>query len=73
MDTGRFGPIGSSVFLGARAYHVLGDRSISFSTSETFDDEFGMDTAVGNFEVEVAAWIVRASVGIRFQWLGSRE
>jgi hypothetical protein len=73
MDTGRFGPIGSSLFLGARAYHILGDRSISFSTSETFDDEFGMDTARGIFEVEVAAWIVRAIVGIRFQWLGSRE
>jgi hypothetical protein len=73
MDTGRFGPIGSSVFLGARAYHILGDRSVSFGTSETYDDEFGMDTAVGIFEVEVDPWIVRASVGIRFQWLGSRE
>ena len=73
MDTGRFGPIGSSVFLGARAYYILGDRSFSFGTSETYDDEFGMDTAVANFEVEVAPWIVRASVGIRFQWLGSQE
>jgi len=73
MDTGRFGPIGSSVFLGARAYYILGDRSFSFGTSEAYDDEFGMDTAVANFEVEVAPWIVRASVGIRFQWLGSLE
>jgi hypothetical protein len=73
MDTFRFGPIGSSVFLGARFYRILGNRTIAFSASEDFDDEFGQDTAVGNFEVEVDPWLYRVHVGIRFQWLGSRN
>ncbi len=70
LDTGRFGPIGSSIFAGGRAYAILGNRKISFATSETFDDLLGMDTATGRFEVEVEPWIFRAHVGIRFQWLG---
>jgi hypothetical protein len=71
MDTGRFGPIGASLFLGARFYRVLGDRTISFEASEAFDDQIGEDLAVGSWEVEVNPWMYRAHVGIRFQWLGS--
>jgi hypothetical protein len=77
MDTGRFGPIGSSLFLGARAYRILGDRTISFGTTETFTDRVSgpgeTDVAVGAFEVEVDPWMFRGHVGIRFHWLGSRE
>ena len=73
MDTGRFGPLGTSLFLGGRAYHVLGDRSIAFGTSQDYDDVLGMDTATASFEVEVDPWLYRAHVGIRFFWLGSRD
>jgi hypothetical protein len=85
MDTGRYGPIGSSLFLGARAYRILGNRTISFGTEKDFpethtDDNdlnspivFGPEKDVGRFEVEVDPWIYRAHVGIRFYWLGSPE
>ncbi len=71
VDTGRFGPIGTSLFLGARAYRVLGDRDFRFGASESFDDVFGTDTAAAAFEVEVAPWLYRAHVGLRLHWLGS--
>ncbi len=71
MDTGRYGPLGVSLFLGARAYAILGDRDFVFGDTESFDDQLGMDTAVGVFGVEVDPWMYRAHVGIRFQWLGS--
>ena len=70
VDTGRFGQIGSSLFLGGGAYAVLGDRDIVFGVSEVYDDQIGNDRAVGLFEVEVDPWIFRAHVGIRFQALG---
>ena len=73
MDTGQFGPIGSSLFVGGRAYAVLGDRAFAFGTSESFDDEFGMDTAAAAFAIEVDPWIFRAHAGIRFQWLGRHK
>jgi hypothetical protein len=70
VDTGRFGPIGSALFLGTRAYYVLGNRDISFGTGADFDDLLGMDTAQVNFRTEVDPWLFRAHVGIRLQWLG---
>ena len=73
MDTGRYGPLGVSLFLGGRAYAVLGERGFAWGTSESFDDAFGMDTAVGAFSIEVDPWIFRAHAGIRFQWLGNAE
>jgi hypothetical protein len=85
MDTGQFGPIGSSLFLGARAYRILGNRTISFGTEKNWSAQnsdpldpfqrivFGPETDVGAFEVEVDPWIFRAHVGIRFQWLGSQQ
>jgi hypothetical protein len=73
VDTGRFGPIGTSLFLGARAYRVLGDRTIAFGTSQAFSDELGNDVATANFEVEVDPWLYRAHVGIRLGWLGSPD
>jgi hypothetical protein len=73
MGVGRYGPLGVSLFLGARAYRVLGDRSFSFTTSESFDDQLGMDVATGTFDVEVAPWMYRGNLGIRFEWLGSAD
>ena len=73
MDTVRFGPLGVSLFLGGRAYRILGDRTISFGASQTFDDQIGNDRQTSDFEVEVDPWMYRAHVGIRFRWLGSRD
>jgi len=73
VNTGRYGPLGVSLFMGARAYAIVGDRSFSFETEETFDDPIGMDRAVGRFEVEVAPWMFRGHVGIRFSLLGNEE
>jgi len=70
VDTGKIGPIGSAIFLGARAYHILGDRKIKFGTRQQYDDVFGMDVGVANFEVEVDPWVYRTHVGIRFMWIG---
>ncbi len=74
VDTGRFGPLGVSLFLGGRAYAILGDRTISLRTAATtFDDVLGKDRADARFEAKVDRWIFRAHVGIRFQWLGSSQ
>jgi hypothetical protein len=73
MDTGKFGPLGVSLFMGGRAYYILGDREIAFGTSEAFDDPVGMDVAVAKFQVEVDPWLFRAHVGIRIHWLGSAK
>ena len=73
MDTGRFGPIGSSIFLGARFYRILGDRKITLGTAQSYDDQIGMDSAAAQFQVEVKPWLYRASLGVRFQWLGARK
>ena len=73
MDAAKIGPIGVSLFLGGRAYAIVGDRTMSFSTSKSFDDQLGMGVAIGQFEVEVDPWMYRAHVGIRFQFLGNSD
>ncbi len=73
MDTGRFGPIGSAIFLGGGAYRVLGDRSISFQTFQEYDDRIGQDRADAKFEVEVERWLYRAHVGVRLFWVGFQQ
>jgi len=35
MDAAKIGPIGVSLFLGGRAYAIVGDRTMSFSTSKS--------------------------------------
>ena len=73
LDTGRYGPLGVSLFMGGRAYAIVDDRTISFGATQTYDDQLGMDVAEAQFEVEVDSWIYRAHVGIRFHWLGDEE
>lgn len=73
VDAARWGPIGAALFLGARAYYIVDRESMKFGASESFDDQFGMDVAKVSFEVEPDPWLFRAHVGIRFQWLGSRN
>jgi hypothetical protein len=64
------GWLGVSLFMGARAYRTLGDRSIEFGATQSYSDILGNDVAFANWEVEINPWIYRAHVGIRFQWLG---
>ncbi len=70
MDAGRFGEFGGALYLGMRAYKVLGDRTIEYGTSQSYDDQIGQDTAYGAWAVTVDPWIYRAHVGFRVQWLG---
>ena len=71
MDTGRLGPLGSSIFIGGRVYRVLGNREIKFSSPQrSFDDILGSDTAAAQFSFDVDEWIYRFGVGFRLQWLG---
>lgn len=73
MDTGRLGPLSTSLFLGARFYRIVGGRKVKFDSEvETFDDVLGQDSAVGHFNFEVDEWMYRIGVGLRFQWLGSK-
>jgi hypothetical protein len=73
MDAARWGPIGASLYLDARAYKILGDREVSFSSSVTYDTNLGRipaDTYSANWSWSADPWIYRAGVGIRFSWLG---
>ena len=72
LDTGQFGPIGTSILVGGGAYAILGDRTMAFGTSESYDDQIGMDVVVAAFAVDVDPWMYRGNVGIRFQWLGRK-
>jgi hypothetical protein len=73
MQTSRFGPIGTALFLGAHAYYLPGDREINVRTSRDYHDFFGNDTVLAQWNVRVAPWIYRVGLGIRFQWLGSGD
>ena len=72
MDTTVFDGIGSSIFLGFRAYRVLGNHEeVRFEVSETFDDEIGTgDVANARFTTEVDEWIYRLIVGFRVELQG---
>lgn len=71
MDTGRFGPLGTSLFAGARLYKILGSRKIKLSATQSYDDQLGQDETRGRWSYEVDDWIYRIGIGIRFQWLGT--
>ncbi len=70
MDTGQFGPLGISLFIGGGAFVILEDRKISFQTTQTIIDQLGNDDVTGRFEVKIDQWIYRAHVGMRFQFIG---
>jgi hypothetical protein len=73
MDTVQYGPLGVSLFLGGRAYAIVGDRDISFGATKSYDDQLGTDDATALFEVKVDPWMFRAHVGIRFHYLGNQD
>lgn len=73
MDTGRFGPVGSSIHVGARAYRILGDRDVSFRTTTLVtDDSLGRDEQFARYSFEVDEWLYRVGIGFRLSWLGNR-
>jgi hypothetical protein len=73
LQTGRLGPIGTSLFLGIHAYYQPGDRDISLTKTETYNDLIGNTTYVASWNTRVAPWIYRGGLGIRFQWLGDGD
>jgi outer membrane protein W len=73
MDAGQLGPLGVSLFVGGRAYAIVDDRTISFGTTQSYDDQLGTDDATALFEVKVDPWMFRTHVGIRFHYLGNQD
>jgi len=73
MDAARFGPVGTSLFIGLGGYYIPGDRDIRFRASRSFDDELGSDSHTAEWQTRVAPWIYRGSIGVRFQWLGESD
>ncbi|MCH7600999.1 MAG: hypothetical protein IH973_14700 [Myxococcales bacterium] len=73
MDAGHYGPFGVALFMSARAYAVLGDRTISFRAQESFDDAVGNDISSATYNIEIDPWLYRASIGIRFLFLGGEH
>ena len=74
MDVFRIGPIGSSLFIGAHAFKILGEREIEFGDSLTFADSgqpgLGAATAEARFRVDVDPVVYRLGLGLRAHWLG---
>ena len=73
MDTGVLGPLGTSIFLGGRAYRVLGDRKVEFDSTESFPNQgpgLSADETRGQWSFEADPWMYRVFVGLRVQWLG---
>ena len=73
MDTARYGPVGTSLYLGIGGYYISGDRDIDFRSKRTFDDQLGNDVWTAEWHTRVAPWVYRAHIGVRFQWLGAGE
>lgn len=72
MDTGRLGPLGTSLFLGFRLYKLLGNRELEIVPSpQSYMDQLGSGTDSARFSFEVDEWLYRVGLGLRFQWLGS--
>ena len=74
MKAGRVGPLGTTVFAGARFFRLLGDKDVEIrSAPTTVSDELGTDQTAARFGFEVDDWIYRFGVGIRLQWLGDER
>jgi len=77
MDTLRIGPLGSSLFIGAHAFRILGNREIAFGASASFPDSgapgLGAATVSSFHRVELDAVMVRVGLGLRVHWLGAGD
>jgi hypothetical protein len=71
MDTGQFGPLGTSLFIGGRLYRLMGNRKAELGpTSESFNDALGTAESSARWSFEIDEWMYRVGIGMRFQWLG---
>jgi hypothetical protein len=73
VDTGRFGPLGTSLFVAGRAYRTLGDRSFEFESTQVYGNDglpLANQAVSARWETEVDPWMYRVGVGLRLQWLG---
>lgn len=85
LSVGRFGPVGSSLFLDAHAYRILGKRKVSLTGSASFPQSppgsghppgtslpgtLPAADYTANWSFETNPWMFRAGAGVRFQWLG---
>lgn len=72
LETVRFGPIGTTLFLNADAFRVLGNRKVEFSQSTTISgDGMGADLYLASWSYEAKPWVFRTGIGMRFHWIGS--
>lgn len=58
MEAARWGPVGASLYIDARAYSVLGNRTISFSDSVTYNQPVGG----GPLPIPTAGRVVRPPI-----------
>lgn len=70
MQAARYGPIGASLFVGARAYYIVDSEVMRFRKVQAYSDQAGNAITEANWRVEVDDWMYRAHVGLRFNWLG---
>ncbi len=70
MQAARYGPIGASLVIGARAYYIVDDEVMRFSKQQAYSDQAGDALTNANWRVKVDDWMYRGHVGIRFSWLG---
>lgn len=73
MDTGRYGPLGTSIFLGGRAYRTLGDTTLEIQSTQVYGNDglpLANQAVSARWEAEFEPWVFRAGVGLRIQWLG---
>lgn len=76
MDTGRYGPLGTSIFLGGRFYRTLGDREIRLTTTQVYPNDdlpLAGQAVSARWDAEFGAWVYRVGVGLRVEWLGPQN
>ena len=76
VDTGHYGPLGTSLFLGGHAYYTLGNREIQITDTQVYPQD-GLPLAgqavSARWDAEFKPWIFRVGVGLRVQWLGPQN
>jgi hypothetical protein len=74
MDVFHIGPFSSSLFIGAHAYKILGEREIELGDSATFADTgvpgLAAATYASSHSLEIDPVFYRMAVGFRMSWVG---
>ena len=71
-DAGRVGSFVASVFLGARAYAILGGREVAVADFNDSDPDPLAQQENARWTAELSRWAYRAGVGLRFYWSPKR-